>query len=92
MEIEVAEWKWGDVTDENWIPQHRILYFRRKSDGKEEGEKMWDRSKRIDRFFGSGLGIREEVMCEKREVGRENEDNLNREELSEGPNVCVEDE
>lgn len=54
VEMDVSDWRGGgDVTEEEWIPQHRILYFRRK--GEEEGRKVWDREKRLDRLFGSGL-------------------------------------
>ena len=54
MEMEVSSWKGGgDFTDEEWIPQHRIVYFRRKGD--EPGRKVWDREKRLDRLFGSGI-------------------------------------
>jgi uncharacterized protein (UPF0248 family) len=42
-------WK-GEQTDEEFIPQHRILYFKRKSDG----EIIWDRRTRKDSVFGSG--------------------------------------
>jgi len=52
MEMTVSSWK-GDVTDEEWVPQHRIAYFRKKVD--ESGRRMWDRGQRLDRFFGSGL-------------------------------------
>lgn len=53
MEMEVSAWKGGgDFTDEEWIPQHRILYFRRKGD--EDGRRIWDRAARLDRLFGSG--------------------------------------
>ncbi len=53
MEMDVSAWKGGgDFTDEEWIPQHRILYFRRKGD--EPGRSIWDREKRLDRLFGSG--------------------------------------
>ncbi len=53
MEISVTSWTGGsDVTEEEFIPQHRILYFRRKGDG----IKVWDRKERIDLLFGSGLG------------------------------------
>lgn len=49
----VAMWKGGgDVTDEEFIPQHRILYFRRKGDG----VRVWDRKKRVDLLFGTGDG------------------------------------
>ena len=55
MEMDVRAWKGGvsDVTDEDFIPQHRILYFRRKGD--VEGRKVWDRARRLDRVFGSGV-------------------------------------
>lgn len=56
MEMDVSAWKGGgDVTDEEWIPQHRIVYFRRKGEGDEKGERVWDREKRLDRLFGSGV-------------------------------------
>lgn len=53
QEMDVSAWKGGgDTTDEEWIPQHRIEYFRRKD---ETGRKIWHRSRRLDRLFGSGL-------------------------------------
>ena len=51
MELPLASWKGGEVTDEDFIPQHRILWFRRDADGK----KLWDRKERYDEIFGSGL-------------------------------------
>lgn len=53
--MDVSAWKGGvaDVTDEEWIPQHRIMYFRKKGD--EEGRRVWDRATRLDRLFGSGV-------------------------------------
>ncbi|KAL6791159.1 hypothetical protein GGI42DRAFT_346939 [Trichoderma sp. SZMC 28013] len=39
-----------EQTDEEFIPQHRILYFKRKSDGVI----VWDRRTRVDTIFGSG--------------------------------------
>lgn len=52
MEMSVELWKGGgDITDEEWIPQHRILYFRRESDG----VRVWDRGRRLDEVFGSGV-------------------------------------
>ena len=49
----MAAWKGGgDVTEEEFIPQHRILCFRRK----ENGVKMWDRKEKVDLLFGSGYG------------------------------------
>ncbi|KAI0872669.1 hypothetical protein GGS24DRAFT_466649 [Hypoxylon argillaceum] len=43
-------WK-SEQTDEEFIPQHRILYFKRKSDG----VMVWDRKERRDIIFGSGV-------------------------------------
>ncbi|KAJ2998054.1 hypothetical protein NUW58_g442 [Xylaria curta] len=43
-------WK-AEQTDEEFIPQHRILYFKRKSDGVV----VWDRKERRDTVFGSGI-------------------------------------
>ncbi|KAI0486173.1 hypothetical protein F4859DRAFT_469331 [Xylaria cf. heliscus] len=43
-------WK-SEQTDEEFIPQHRILYFKRKSDGVV----VWDRKERRDTVFGSGM-------------------------------------
>ncbi|KAK5651549.1 hypothetical protein OQA88_11914 [Cercophora sp. LCS_1] len=42
-------WK-SEQTDEEFIPQHRILYFKRKSDGVV----VWERRTRKDEIFGSG--------------------------------------
>lgn len=54
MEMDVSSWKGGgDFTDEEWIPQHRIVYFRKKSD--DSGRKVWDRAARLDRLFCSGV-------------------------------------
>ncbi|KAI0600944.1 hypothetical protein F4775DRAFT_514409 [Biscogniauxia sp. FL1348] len=44
-------WK-TEQTDEEFIPQHRILYFKRRSDGAI----VWDRKERRDAIFGSGFG------------------------------------
>ncbi|MCJ1464911.1 hypothetical protein MMC07_003526 [Pseudocyphellaria aurata] len=62
MELPVALWKGGgDVTEEEFIPQHRILYFRRKADG----VKVWDRKERLDLLFHSGNGIAKESDAKK---------------------------
>lgn len=54
-ETGLERWK-TEQTDEEFIPQHRILYFKRKGvDGREE-EVVWERATRIDRVFGSGVG------------------------------------
>lgn len=45
----LREWK-SEQTDDEFIPQHRIAYFRRRSDGVV----VWDRAARIDLLFGSG--------------------------------------
>ncbi|KAK0718248.1 hypothetical protein B0T26DRAFT_647738 [Lasiosphaeria miniovina] len=43
-------WK-TEQTDEEFIPQHRILYFKRRSDGVV----VWERRTRLDEIFGSGV-------------------------------------
>ena len=54
VEMDVMLWKGGrDVEEEDWIPQHRILYFRKKGDA--EGVHVWNREKRLDRICGSGI-------------------------------------
>ncbi|ODH24416.1 hypothetical protein ACO22_05312 [Paracoccidioides brasiliensis] len=50
-EIPLDRWK-TEQTDEEFIPLHRILYFKRKGDGKV----VWDREARSDDIFGSGVG------------------------------------
>ena len=50
QELCVSLWK-SDTTDEEFIPQHRIKYFKRRSDGVV----VWDRFMRLDLVFGSGL-------------------------------------
>jgi uncharacterized protein (UPF0248 family) len=49
QEKELDAWK-SEQTDEEFIPQHRILYFKRKSDGRT----VWDRRTRWDELFGNG--------------------------------------
>ncbi|KAL4809307.1 hypothetical protein BDV18DRAFT_131748 [Aspergillus unguis] len=49
LEASVDSWK-RESTDEEFIPQHRILYIKRKSDW----EIVWDRRRRIDKIFKSG--------------------------------------
>jgi uncharacterized protein (UPF0248 family) len=51
-ELALDRWKTED-TDEEFIPQHRIVYFRRISDGVV----VWDREARKDEIFGSGREI-----------------------------------
>ncbi|KAL7629033.1 hypothetical protein AAE478_000551 [Parahypoxylon ruwenzoriense] len=50
MERPVDSWK-SETTDEEFIPEHRIMYFKRKSDGMI----VWDRHERRDEIFGSGV-------------------------------------
>ena len=72
MEMDVSAWKGGvsDFTDEEWIPQHRIMYFRKKGEG--EGRRVWDRAMRLDRLFGSGVAPVN--VSEVREVEKAKED------------------
>lgn len=49
MEKGLDMWK-SEQTDDEFIPQHRILYFKRRSDGIV----VWDRRARTDLLFGSG--------------------------------------
>ena len=77
MELDVSAWKGGvaDFTDEEWIPQHRIMYFRKKGD--EEGRRVWDRATRLDRLFGSGVtpatALEAPKEAEKAERSKEDE-------------------
>lgn len=50
-EIPLAKWK-SEQTDEEFIPRHRIVWVRR---GGEGGERVWDRRKKVDLIFGSGV-------------------------------------
>ena len=67
MEMPLDSWKGGDVTDEEFIPQHRIVWFKRN----EDGIKVWDRKERLDLVFGSGSssGENEEAASEPPEAG-----------------------
>ncbi|KAI9717742.1 MAG: hypothetical protein M1812_004471 [Candelaria pacifica] len=48
-EIPLDRWK-GEQTDDEFIPQHRIMHFKRKSDG----EVVWEKERKLDKVFGSG--------------------------------------
>lgn len=48
QEKKFEEWK-SELTDEEFIPQHRVMYFKRRSDG----EIVWDRRLRVDKIFGN---------------------------------------
>ena len=50
-EMPVSWWKAEDSTAEDFIPQSRIRYFKRKSDGVI----VWEREGRVDLVFKSGL-------------------------------------
>ncbi|KIW54394.1 hypothetical protein PV05_06754 [Exophiala xenobiotica] len=52
-EIPAAHWI-SDFTEEEWIPQHRIKYFKRTIETGGQ-EIVWDRDKRIDKIFGGNL-------------------------------------
>ena len=52
-EMTLQKWK-TEQTDEEFIPQHRILYFKRRSE--DGGEVVWERATRVDKIFGSGVG------------------------------------
>jgi uncharacterized protein (UPF0248 family)/2'-5' RNA ligase len=54
-ETSLERWK-TEQTDDEFIPQHRILYFKRRGDG----EVVWERRTRVDRVFGSGVGAGEQ--------------------------------
>ncbi|EXJ92589.1 hypothetical protein A1O3_01141 [Capronia epimyces CBS 606.96] len=53
-EMPASSWI-AESTEEEWIPQHRIKYFKRTLDNGDQ-EVVWGRDKRLDRIFGSGLG------------------------------------
>lgn len=48
LEVAMDSWK-KEITDEEFIPQHRVLYIRHVN-----GEIVWDRRRRIDKIFISG--------------------------------------
>ena len=78
MEMPLDKWNNGDVTEEEFIPQHRILWFRRN----EDGAKVWDRRERIDMIFAGGsrsgdgpINILSEESCSvEKATQSENED------------------
>lgn len=50
----------SESTNEEWIPQHRIKYFKRVSDD-GDAEIVWDRERRVDKVFGSSLQSSDDV-------------------------------
>ncbi|KIW35035.1 uncharacterized protein PV07_01763 [Cladophialophora immunda] len=68
---ELPATKWiSEFTEEEWIPQHRIKYFKRLCENGEE-EIVWDREKRIDKIFGSGLRVSGPEDDEKMDIRSE---------------------
>jgi uncharacterized protein (UPF0248 family) len=51
MEKPAVQWA-KDTTDEEFIPEHRIEYFKRYSRGGEEV--LWDKTSRLDKIFQHG--------------------------------------
>ncbi|PKY09229.1 hypothetical protein P168DRAFT_278731 [Aspergillus campestris IBT 28561] len=49
LELGLGSWK-RETTDEEFIPQHRIIYIKRISDG----DVVWDKRRRVDKVFLSG--------------------------------------
>jgi len=49
-EMPLTSWK-REFTDEEFIPFHRVVYFREKG---LDGKIVWDRRSRVDLIFGSG--------------------------------------
>jgi hypothetical protein len=45
----------SESTDEEWIPQHRIKYFKKICEGGDH-DIVWDRETRVDKIFGTGAG------------------------------------
>jgi len=58
----------SEVTDEEWIPQHRIKYFKRV-DETGHGEIVWDREKRMDKIFGTGVSSTDMVDVRSEDGG-----------------------
>lgn len=55
LEMSVSKWAGHrkDETDEEWVPLHRVVWVKRGSDSVI----VWDREKRIDEVFGSGIRV-----------------------------------
>lgn len=51
QEMSLEKWK-SESTDDEFVPLHRVLYFKKRIDG----DVVWDRRSRIDKVFGSGVG------------------------------------
>lgn len=72
LEMGVESWS-NEKTEEEWIPMHRVVYFKRISDGAI----VWDRRIALDTVFGSGRGdftpvvLVEEVEPEVKEESKD---------------------
>ncbi|KAK7885527.1 hypothetical protein LTR67_010320 [Exophiala xenobiotica] len=67
-EIPAAEWV-SEFTEEEWIPQHRIKYFKQTTTETGEQEIVWDRDRRIDEIFsGTGSLINQDETETRSEV------------------------
>ena len=53
-EMPLSAWK-SDTTHDEFIPLHRVVWFQRRADG----VKVWDRERRVDELFGSGVTVGE---------------------------------
>lgn len=51
MEKAVENWSFDGVEEEEFIPLHRVVYFKRISDG----HIVWHRENRVDEIFWSGI-------------------------------------
>ncbi|KIW70265.1 hypothetical protein PV04_02549 [Phialophora macrospora] len=61
----------SESTDEEWIPQHRIKYFKKICEGGDH-EIVWDRETRVDKIFGTGAGARCVDENDKVDIASEN--------------------
>lgn len=89
IEMPMSSWR-QEQTDEEFIPQHRIVYFKRVSDG----VKVWDKKERVDLVFGSGFSSDVPGVKAGEEVGEEvgEEAGVNEEEEEERVVEGVEEE
>ena len=60
QEKPVGNWV-SESTHEEFIPQHRIEYF------KQRGKIIWDRAGKIDKVFNSGLSAGNEICWRENE-------------------------
>ncbi|KAK5446720.1 hypothetical protein LTS15_009653 [Exophiala xenobiotica] len=68
-EIPAAVWV-SEFTEEEWIPLHRIKYFKRTTTETGEQEIVWDRDRRIDKIFsGTGSPINQDETETRSDAG-----------------------